>query len=111
MTPTKEARAMKAAIQLNHIPIRFVLAAAVLSLVASMSAQISPPPGAPQLSKEYIRAGNRLIAIEDPPFVGPPNAVSLSPNSGTGMSQLFTATYSQSPTYSNITDALFLVQT
>ena len=97
---------MKDAIQLNHIPIRFVLAAAVLSLVASMSAQ-----PAPQLSKEYIRAGNRLIAIEDPPFVGPPSAVSLSPSSGSGMSQLFTATYSQAPSYSNITDALFLVQT
>jgi hypothetical protein len=93
---------------LSHILVRVVWAAALLILVVSSSAQVIYDP---QLSKEYIRAGNRLIAIEDPPPAGPATVVSLSPTSGTGMSQLFTATYSHSLGSGNITDALFLVQT
>jgi hypothetical protein len=51
---------------------------------------------------------NGSWTVGNPP---PPGVPSISPSSGTGLSQIFTATYTDPVSYTNLTDAQFLVQT
>jgi Divergent InlB B-repeat domain len=54
---------------------------------------------------------NGSWTVGNPPPPPPPGVTSISPASGTGLSQIFTAIYTDPVSYTNLTDAQFLVQT
>src|SRR5229473_1110933 len=54
---------------------------------------------------------NGSWTVGNPPPPPSPGVTSISPSSGTGLSQIFTAIYTDPVAYTNLTDAQFLVQT
>ena len=52
-----------------------------------------------------------LASLPATSAIGQPTVISVSPASGTGYTQTLASTYSESPSYTSMTQALFLVQT
>jgi hypothetical protein len=63
----------------------------------------------PSLSKEYLRLGGRVVAIENAGPPAPPQNVSVTPSSGSGSSQTFSFVFSDPSGFTNLSTAYMLI--